>query len=248
MKNYTLEICVDTLESAQAAIRGGATRLELCANLLIGGTSPSPKLLSQIRELSDIPIRAMLRSRSGDFCYTDSEFDIMRFELERFRDAGANGVVFGILLPDGSLDMERMKVICEDAASMDTTLHRAFDVTKDPFAVLAQARELGINTILTSGQQVNAWDGRELIARLVKEADDTIEILVGAGISANNIATIHRETGCVAFHLSGKEVVDSSMIFRHPEIKMGPVSSSEFEYWQTKEENVAAARKVLEQL
>ena len=247
MKNFTLEVCVDTLESAKAAINGGATRLELCSNLVIGGTSPSPQLLSQIRKISDIPIRAMLRPRFGDFCYTDSEFDIMRWELEEFTKAGTTGVVFGILSPDGTLDMKRMKTLCDDAKGMDKTLHRAFDVAKDPFETLAQANELGMNTILTSGQQANAWTGRKLIADLVKKADG-IEILAGAGVKTDNIATIHHETGCTSFHLSGKIVIDSPMVFRRDEVKMGLPSLSEFERWQTDAMAVSAAREVLEKL
>jgi Uncharacterized protein involved in copper resistance len=247
MKNYTLEVCVDTLESAKAAINGGATRLELCSNLVIGGTSPSPKLLAQIREISDIPIRAMLRPRSGDFCYTDSEFDIMRWELEEFRKAGTTGIVCGILSPDGTLDMKRMKTLCDDATGMGKTLHRVFDVAKDPFETLAQTNELGMNTILTSGQQVDAWTGRKLIADLVKKANG-IEILAGAGIGVDNIATMHHETGCTSFHLSGKIIVDSPMVFRRNEVKMGLPSLSEFERWQTDELTIRAARDVLEEL
>ena len=247
MKNFTLEVCVDTLESAKAAIDGGATRLELCSNLIIGGTSPSPRLLSQIRKFSDIPIRAMLRPRFGDFCYTDSEFDIMRFELEAFRDAGASGVVLGILSPEGMLDMAKMKVLICDATGIETTLHRAFDVANDPFETLAQASALKINTILTSGQQANAWTGRELIAKLVAKSDD-VEILAGAGIVADNIANMYNETSCTSFHLSGKTIVNSPMIFRRDEVKMGLPSLSEFERWQTDANAVRAARNVLEQL
>ena len=247
MNNYTLEVCVDTLESAKAAIRGGATRLELCSNLIIGGTSPSPHLLSQIREISDIPIRAMLRPRFGDFCYSDSEFDIMRFELEEFRKAGTSGVVLGILSPDGTLDMDKMSILCADAVGLDKTLHRAFDVAKDPFETLAQARDLRINTILTSGQQADAFAGRKLLAKLVKDAGD-IEILAGAGVNADNIASIYEETLCTSFHLSGKTTVDSPMVFRRGEVKMGLPSLSEFERWQTSTEAVSSAREVLEKL
>lgn len=247
MKNYTLEVCVDSLASAKAAIDGGATRLELCANLIIGGTSPSPILLSQIRGISDIPIRAMLRPRFGDFCYTYSELDIMRFEVEQFRLAGANGVVFGILSPKGALDMTKMKILCDDALGLETTLHRAFDVARDPFETLLQVHELNMNTILTSGQQADAWSGRELIAKLIKKADD-IEILAGAGISADNIASIYNETGCTSFHLSGKTIINSPMLFRRDEVKMGLPSLSEFERWQTDVTSIIAACDVLEQL
>jgi Uncharacterized protein involved in copper resistance len=247
MKDYTLEVCIDTLESVQAAIKGGATRLEVCSNLIIGGTSPSPKLLSQIRTLSDIPCRSMLRPRFGDFCYSDSEFDIMRFELEEFQKRGTNGVVFGILLPDGTLDMKRMEILCRDASDIETTLHRAFDVTRDPLEALAQAQELGINTILTSGQQADAFTGCKLISNLIKKASN-IEILVGAGISPDNIADLHRKTGCTSFHLSGKIIVDSKMVFRRGKVTMGLPSLSEFEFWETSADNIAMARDIIANL
>ena len=247
MKNYTLECCVDTLESAKAAIEGGATRLELCANIIIGGTSPSPDLLRQIRSISDISIRAMLRPRFGDFCYTDSEFQIMRAELEEYRKLGADGVVFGILLPDGSLDISRMRVLCNDADNLNVTLHRAFDVARDPLETLEQAQALKIDTILTSGQKGDAWTGRKLIAELVQRAPD-IEILAGAGINEQNLSALYHETGCKAFHLSGRILEDSPMVFRRPEVFMGLPSMSEFERWTCSSKKIATVHALLDLL
>ncbi len=153
MKNFILECCVDSAESALAAKKGGADRLELCSALVIGGLSPSIALFQKIRELMDIRIHVLLRPRFGDFCYTENEHDIIRNEIRMFREAGAQGVVIGSLKPDGSLDMHQMRELITEAKGMSVTLHRAFDMCRDPFETLEQAKELGINTILTSGQK-----------------------------------------------------------------------------------------------
>lgn len=156
MKQKILEVCVDSVESALVAERGGADRLELCQNLVIGGTTPSPKLFETIRRYSKIPIHVLLRPRFGDFCYTQYEFEMLREEVTMYRKLGAEGVVIGMLLPEGTLDIRRMEKLMEAAEGMPVTLHRAFDVCKDPKAALKQATELGIQTILTSGQQNSA--------------------------------------------------------------------------------------------
>ena len=128
MKDYILETCVDSVESAMAASEGGADRLELCSNLIIGGTTSSPWLFEEIRKRSDIRIHALIRPRFGDFCYTDAEFSMIKHAVEDFRKMGAEGVVFGVLKPDGTLNMEQMKELMEAAGDMSVTLHRAFDV------------------------------------------------------------------------------------------------------------------------
>ena len=128
MKEYILEACVDSVESAMAAVEGGADRLELCGNLIIGGTTPGPWLFDEIRKRSDIRIHALIRPRFGDFCYTDAEFSMIKHAVEDFRKMGAEGVVFGVLKPDGTLNMEQMKELMEAAGDMSVTLHRAFDV------------------------------------------------------------------------------------------------------------------------
>ena len=128
VKEYILEACVDSVESAMAAVEGGADRLELCGNLIIGGTTPGPWLFDEIRKRSDIRIHALIRPRFGDFCYTDAEFSMIKHAVEDFRKMGAEGVVFGVLKPDGTLNMEQMKELMEAAGDMSVTLHRAFDV------------------------------------------------------------------------------------------------------------------------
>lgn len=136
MKDYILEACVDSVESALAAAEGGATRLELCSNLIIGGTTPSPWLFKEIRKHTDIRIHALIRPRFGDFCYTDSEFAIIKQAVADFRELGAEGVVIGILKPDGTLNMEQMKELMDAAGEMSVTLHRAFDVCVDPYETM----------------------------------------------------------------------------------------------------------------
>ena len=153
MKDFVLEACVDSVESALAAVKGGATRLELCSNLVIGGTTPSQWLYEEIRKESDIRIHALIRPRFGDFCYTDHEFEIIRNEVRMFRKLGAEGVVIGNLRPDGTLNMEEMEQLMDAAGDMSVTLHRALDVCRDPYETFEQAKRLGISTILTSGQK-----------------------------------------------------------------------------------------------
>ena len=138
MKDYMLEVCVDSVESAIAAQRGGAKRLELCGNLIIGGTTPTPALFRAVKAAVDIKIHVLIRPRFGDFCYTDAEFAIIREEVRQFRELGADGVVIGILRPDGSLNMEQMGELIREAGGMQITLHRAFDVCSDPMRALEE--------------------------------------------------------------------------------------------------------------
>ncbi|MGI5958341.1 MAG: copper homeostasis protein CutC [Massiliimalia sp.] len=248
MKDFILEACVDSVESACAAANGGATRLELCGNLLIGGTTPSQFLFEQVQRECSIPIHVLIRPRFGDFCYSDWEFDVIRQEVALFRRLGANGVVIGVLMPDGTLDEPRMKILMEEAQGMSVTLHRAFDVCADPWQALETAKRLGINTILTSGQADTCLHGIHLLAQLHEKAEHQIDILAGAGISAEAIEVLRPATGISSYHMSGKIVRDSSMQYRKPGVNMGLPSFSEYELWQTDEQKIAHARKVLEQL
>ncbi|MDY3920154.1 MAG: copper homeostasis protein CutC [Candidatus Limivivens sp.] len=248
MAKLILESCVDSVESALAAARGGADRLELCGNLIIGGTTPSPGLFKEIRKKSDIRIHALIRPRFGDFCYTDYEFQIIREEVRMFRELGAEGAVIGILKPDGSLNLEQMEILMEEAKGMSVTLHRAFDVCRDPFEALEQSKKLGIHTILTSGQQNTCLAGRELLRELVEKAGDEIQIMVGSGVDAGVIREIGSYTGAPAFHMSGKITLDSEMKYRREGVNMGLPSFSEFEIWRTAEEKIREAREVLDHL
>ncbi len=245
MEKYILEVCVDSAESAEAAAAGGADRLELCGNLVIGGTTPETDLFEKIRTLTDIKINVLIRPRYGDFLYTEYEFDILSRSVKRFREMGADGVVVGCLLPDGSLDTERMKQLVEAAGDMDVTLHRAFDMCRDPYEALAQAKLLGIRTILTSGQRETCWEGRELIAGLVKESGGEGDIMAGGGVEAGVIRKLIPATGVTSCHMSGKVVLDSRMAYRRQEVSMGVPGMGEYEIFRTSEAKVREAKQVL---
>ena len=253
---YTLEVCVDSMASALAAKRGGADRLELCADLVIGGTTPSLALLRQVKAETGLPVRALLRPRFGDFCYDRYELAQMSECAAELVAAGADGIVTGVLTPEGELDVDALRPIYAAARAaakaaghpVVCTLHRAFDVCADPFAALETTRSLGLCTILTSGQAASAPEGAELLGRLVERAGDSVEILVGAGVTAQNIPALAAQTGAHAFHLSGKQVLQSRMTFRREGVPMGLPGFSEFEVWQTSEANIRAARQALDAL
>ena len=248
MKKYILEVCVDSAESAEAAAKGGADRLELCGNLVIGGTTPEEVLFEKIRKLTDVKINVLIRPRYGDFLYTDYEFDIISRSVERFRKLGANGVVVGCLLPDGSLDVERMKRLKELAGSMDVTLHRAFDMCREPYEALEQAKAIGIRTILTSGQRESSWEGRDLIAGLVKESGGKVDIMAGGGVDAGVIRQLIPVTGAASYHMSGKVVLDSRMVYRKQEVSMGLPGLGEYEIFRTSETKVREAKQALDDM
>lgn len=245
---YTLECCVDSVESAIAAKKGGADRIELCSALVIGGLSPSQALYRKIREQVDIQIRVLLRPRFGDFCYTDFEHEILKEEIRSFRKLGADGIVIGTMKPDGTLNLEQMKELMEEAQGMPVTLHRAFDMCKDPFVTLEEAKKLGISTILTSGQKNTCVDGVELLKELVEKAQGETEILIGGGVDASVLPMLSEKTKAKAYHMSGKISMESEMRYRKQDVSMGVASVSEYEIWRTSEKRVREARKVLEQL
>ena len=240
----TLEVCVDSVESALAAARGGATRLELCANLILGGTTPGPALFDAVREATGLPVNVLIRPRFGDFLYTDWEYRMMCREAKAFARRGANAVVTGALLPDGSLDSEKMKGLIDAADGISITLHRAFDVCRDPMETLEQAAGLGVDTILTSGQQADAWTGRALIGQLL--AAGRAKILIGGGVNAAVIRDFRRLwPEAEAFHLSGKQVLESGMTYRNPAVSMGLPGISEYQLWRTSEDAVRLAAAAL---
>lgn len=248
MRNqFLLECATDSVESALAAAKGGADRLELCANLIIGGTTPTLALYDEVRSHSDIPLFILIRPRFGDFLYSDYEANVICREIEMFQKAGAEGVVVGSLNKDGSLNMEQMKRFIECAKDMSVTLHRAFDMCADPFVTLEQAKELGVNTILTSGQAPSSLEGIGLYEKLLEKANGEISILAGGGIKASSIEKLLQQTSLTAFHMSGKIVVESSMEFRNPTVSMGLPGISEYNIWLTDENNVREARKVLDE-
>ena len=247
MKDYILEVCVDSVESAKAAVRGGADRLELCTNLVIGGTTPGVSQFKQIRKACDIPINVLIRPRYGDFLYTDYEFQMISEDAQMFRDLGADGVVVGFLKPDGNLDMDRLKVLRENAGAGSMTLHRAFDVCRDPYRSLKEAIEVGVDTILTSGQQNTCLEGKELLGELMGQADGRIDILVGSGVNGKAIASLMADIGARCFHMSGKTIVDSGMTYRKEHVNMGLPGIGEYDIFRTEEEQIRRAKKLMEE-
>ena len=230
--DFVLEACVDSLDSALAAKEGGATRLELCANLLIGGTTPMPSL----------PTHALLRPRFGDFLYTGEEFSLLLEDAAALLEAGADAIVSGFLTPEGDLDRQRLAQLVElcHRAGKRFTLHRAFDMCRDPFAAL----EL-VDTVLTSGQKNTCLEGLPLLEELWPRRGG-VELLLGAGISAAAIRRIRESLPQArAFHMSGKITVESPMSYRKGDVSMGLPGFDEYTLWRTDPENLRAARKEL---
>ena len=242
-----LEICVDSVESARAAAESGAHRLELCGDLMVGGISPSPFLIEAAQKL-DIPVNVLLRPRFGDFCYTQSERDILMQEAELCRKLGVNGVVVGALEPDGRLDRGLLSQLVAAAGPLHKTLHRAFDLCRDAEEGLEDAVELGFDTILTSGQAPTALEGAERLARLNRQAAGRLTILAGSGVKSTNLEQLARMTGLRAFHMSARRRADSPMRFRRAGVPMGLPLAGEYERFYTDPQEVKNARKVLDRL
>ena len=248
MENYILECCVDSVESAINAAKGGASRLELCSNLIIGGTTPDVAMVKEIRKYTDIRIHALIRPRFGDFCYTEHEMAIMKEQICALKEAGVEGIVIGVLTEDGDLDVTKMQELLQESTNLSVTLHRAFDMCRDPYRAMEEAIAMGIHTILTSGQKQSAWEGRELLKELVEKANGRIDIMAGAGIGAEVIQKLISETKGTSYHMSGKITLNSPMRYRKEEVSMGLPSLSEYEIWQTSEDAVREAVRVLEEV
>jgi copper homeostasis protein len=216
-----LEVCVESVEGAIAAQQGGADRVELCANLLEGGTTPSAGSMQLARRSLRIGIQVMIRPRGGDFCYSAAEFEIMKLDIEMAIKAGADGVVLGILRPDGSVDEDRTRELVTLARPLNVTFHRAFDMTRDPWAALEILISSGIDRILTSGQESSVLEGLELIAGLVRVAGDRIIVMPGGGIHERNLAKIARESGARELHVAAPAETEGPMAFRNRRCFMG---------------------------
>lgn len=247
MSKIILEICVDSVESVLAATRGGADRIELCSALSLGGLSPSLSLLKHVRPLVDIDIYPMVRPREGDFVYDEHEFHIMKDEIRSFKREGANGIVIGMLTPEGEIDFDRVAELVKIAKPMDVTFHRAFDMTKDPFNSLEKLKDLGINRVLTSGLKDTAIEGIELISVLSEEGKG-VTIMPGSGINQDNIKDILSIKGINEIHLSAKKRVKSKMIYKNTYINMGRSDSDEYSICQTDESIVRNMRILCDKL
>lgn len=219
--DYLLEICVDSPESAIFAEEGGAKRVELCANLFEGGTTPSAGCIELSRENIKIDLNVIIRPRGGDFIYSDIEFKCMKRDILISKNLGADGVVLGILKKDGSIDMDRTGELIDLARPMSVTFHRAFDMASNPYKALNDIISLGAQRLLTSGQERTALEGVDLISELVDIAKDKIIIMPGGGINERNILKIINKTHAKELHMSGRVKVDSKMEYRRSNVFMG---------------------------
>ncbi len=244
-----LEVCVDSLASARAAIAGGADRLELCSALAVGGLTPYPELLRQIRRESSIPIRCLMRPRAGDFLYSKEEIAMMAAQIEALRPLGAEGFVIGCLDAQGDLDEKAMQPLLQAAQGAGLTLHRCIDVSRDPCQTYQQAGALGFDTVLTSGAAASCLLGADTIGKMLalRHSHGGPEVLIGAGVNARVIAAFKaRFPQARAFHMSGKADVKSGMVFRREGVPMGIPGLDEWHIPTTGEENVRAARMALD--
>lgn len=222
MNHYQFEVCANSVESCLAAQAGGADRVELCAGIPEGGTTPSYGDIATARELlTHTRLHVIIRPRGGDFLYTPFEQRIMLKDIENARRLGADGVVFGCLTPEGDIDIALMKQLLEAAQGMSVTFHRAFDVCRQPKQALETLIQLGCHRILTSGAQPTAEQGIPLLKELQAQADGRIILLAGCGVNENNIARIASETGIREFHFSAREQLTSGMQFRNEAVSMG---------------------------
>ena len=214
--NYIIEIATTDFTTTKSAVEGGADRIELCAALTEGGTTASYGTIRKCRETFDVQLFPIIRTRSGDFFYTDAEFDIMMNDAKLCKELDCDGIVIGLLNTNGDIDLKRTAKLIESVYPLEVTFHRAFDRCKDPFKAMEQLIEIGCQRILTSGQKPAAPDGVDLISQLVITSDERIIIMPGSGVRKENIRELATKTGAEEFHSSLRSKQGSKMQFIHP--------------------------------
>jgi copper homeostasis protein len=233
-KNFSLEICVGSIESCLEAEKGGADRVELCDNLFEGGTTPSIATIIYAKEHLILDTMVMIRPRGGDFLYSDIEFELMKKDIEYCKRVGVKGVVFGLLLNDGRVDKQRVRELVEIAKPLDVCFHRAIDMSNDYLMAARDIVDCGCKRILTSGQRNKAIEGIDNIASLQKCFGNQIEVMAGSGVSEDNVEEIYKKTKINAFHLSAKREIKGNMMFHQKNVSMGGVDSvSEYDIIRT---------------
>jgi copper homeostasis protein len=215
------EICVDSVEGVAAAKAAGAHRVELCADLLEGGITPSRGMIRRARTIVGIRLHVIIRPRGGDFLFDDDEFAVMEGDIDTAKAEGADGVVIGLLTAGAQIDVERSRRLIERARPMAVTFHRAFDMTADPFAALETLIQLGVDRVLTSGQEESVLEGLPLLAELVRRAGDRIVIMPGGSITARNVDRIVAEAQPKEIHFAALEPTTSGMRNRREHVFMG---------------------------
>lgn len=235
-----VEVAVDSVESAQAAQGGGAERVELCAGLSEGGTTPSAGLMAVCRQRLAIPLFVLIRPRAGDFLYSDAELEVMRSDIAVARDAGADGIVTGALGGDGTVDVDRTRALCEAAHPLPVTFHRAFDFTRDATEALAAVASTGVTRILTSGRAATALDGIVTLTALVRAAPRGMTIVAGGGVTEDNVTRIVSATGVREVHVRAATRRDSAMSYRRADLSLARPTAGEYARAAADRERVAA--------
>lgn len=242
------ELCSYSIEACYTAARLGVDRVEICASPAEGGVTPSMGLIKRACEIPDIETSVMIRPRGGDFLYTDEEFELMKRDINYAREAGATGVVLGILTEDGRVDVERTRLLVEEAQGMDITFHRAIDMTRDYLQAVEDVISTGCTRILTSGGYNKAIDGAANIGRAVAVAAGRIEIMAGSGVTATNALQLAM-TGVDALHFSAKKMMPGRMTYRNPLIAMGgDTSMDEYALRGVDEKEVKSIIELIHQL
>jgi copper homeostasis protein len=228
-ESVVLEICADSVESALAAQRGGAHRIELCSGLVEGGTTPSSGLISTVRSRVSIPICVMVRPRAGDFCYGNDDFETMEQDVLMAKQLGTDGVVLGILKEDGRVDMERTRHLVNLARPLKTTFHRAFDMSRDLEESLDGVIAAGVDRVLTSGGEQRVEHGTTMVKALNMAARGRIAIMAGGGINDANVHLVMAATGVHEIHASAALSSSSPMRYRNEKISMGAMKGREYQ-------------------
>lgn len=239
MNRSIFEVCSNSLRSSLAAQCGGADRVELCSSIPEGGTTPSYGEIACNRRALDIKLNVIIRPRGGDFLYSEDEICVMEEDIRMCSQLGVDGVVFGVLTPEGEVDAAVNSRLILAAEGMTKTFHRAFDMCSDMSGALEDIISLGFDTVLTSGGDNTAEQGAERIAQLVKQAGDRITIMAGCGVNMYNISYIKRVTGAKAYHFSARSSYESGMKQRNCSVSMGgTVKIEEYSYNYTDSDKV----------
>lgn len=241
-----IEICLESVESVIAAEKGGADRVELCSDLFEGGLTPTIGTVKTALKKSNIKINVMIRPRGGDFCYSDEEFEVMLEDVRALKDTGINGIVFGILTPEGDVDIVRSKELIELARPLPVTFHRAFDMTRDPYKSLEDLINLGVDRVLTSGQEATVPEGADLLEELVKIAGDRIIVMPGCGITERNFPKLQEKIKAKEYHIYLPKEISSKMVYHPGHIYMGGLlRQSEFTITHTSSQRVSQVMGLL---
>ena len=244
---FSLEICAYSLESVLLAEAAGADRVELCAGRLEGGTTPSIGTIQLALQCKNIQVFPILRPRGGDFCYSNDEFNEMLIDLEHMKQQGVPGVVTGVLLPNGRLDLERMWQLKDVAGNMEFCVHRAIDMSYNPSETLQELIDIGATRVLSSGAENTALEGIEVLKQLVVQAENRIQLMAGSGVNAAQIPELW-SAGIRHFHASASSFKPSKMNFRNPSIQMGKEGDlDEYAIQLANAEKISEMKSVLQQ-